>query len=209
MDYKQPSLLATVFLLILGAGILYFIDKPLSDNNANQLKKIKELTEQKKVQEEHTMTIGEIGLAIEKNNWAEQKKKIESNFNSSPFYVPKMEKFFKDLVMRSGMTMGTLSIQMGSATAQTVEPAKTDAKIKPTEQPVAVSSQSQSSIAGVKGPVKRNSFTISATGTYNDLKSLLSIFEKQACLISVKAIDFGESSNDEFTFNIKGEVYSY
>ena len=205
MDYKQPSLLATVFLLILGAGIFYFLDKPLMDNSENLNKKISELSGQKRLQEEHAMKIGQIGLDIKSSEWESKKKKMEVNFTSSPFYVPKMEKFFTDLVSRSGMTVGSLSVQVGSVGS--VQPVSSSAK-NPSEQPSAVN-VGQSSVSGVKGPVRRNSFTVSATGTYEELKSLVAIFEKQACLISVKKIDFGEASEGKFNFNITGEVYSY
>ncbi|MCK9578486.1 hypothetical protein M0R01_03270 [bacterium] len=205
MDYKQPSLLVTVFFLILGAGIFYFLDKPLVDNSDKLDKMITELSRQKRLQEEHAMKIGEIGLSINASNWPEKKKKMEINFTSSPFYVPKMEKFFRDIIMQSGMTIGNLSIQLGSVGPQATT---TSSAKNPSEQPQAVN-PAQSSVSGVKGPVRRNSFSISTNGTYEQLKELLAIFEKQACLISVKKIDFGEQSEGKFTFNITGEVYSY
>ncbi|MFA6251917.1 MAG: hypothetical protein WCX74_00705 [Candidatus Paceibacterota bacterium] len=206
MDFKQPSLLISVLLLILGAGVYWFFDKPLVDSASKLDAMITDLTRQKRLQEEHAMKIGQIGLDIQASNWPEKKKKIEINFTSSPFYVSKMEKFFRDIVSQSGMRVETLSIQMGTVGAQAM-PASTSAK-KPTEQPAAVN-PNQSSIAGIKGPVRRNSFSVSAIGTYEQLKGLMAIFEKQACLISVKKIEFGENSNSEFTFNITGEIYSY
>lgn len=204
MDYKQPSLLITVFLLILGGGIFYFLDKPLMDSSDKLDKKISELSGQKRSQEEHAMKIGEIGLKIDNTDWESKKKKMEINFTSSPFYVPKIEKFMRDLVRQSQMQVESLSVQLGSVGSQ---PSSSSVK-NPSEQPQAVN-PAQSLIAGVKGPVRRNTISMSTTGTYDELKNLMSIFEKQACLISVKKIDFGDAANNKFTFNITAEVYSY
>ncbi|MCK9393546.1 MAG: hypothetical protein WCX30_00195 [Candidatus Paceibacterota bacterium] len=212
MDYKQPNLLVSVCFLILGAGILYFIDIPLYENNNTQLKKIDELTERKKKEEDHTKVIAEMGLAIGRNNWVEKKKKIEPNFSTSEFYIPKTEKFFEELIKRSGMTFGTLKITLGAliGQAEQVKPVA-NTNIKPTEQPssVTASTKSQPVTVKVNGPVRKNTFDITATGSYDQLKSLLSIFEKQAYLISVKTIGFGEGVGNQFTFNITGEIYSY
>ncbi|MDD5639570.1 MAG: hypothetical protein PHR47_02070 [Candidatus Pacebacteria bacterium] len=213
MDYKQPSLLTSVFLLILGAGIIYFIDIPLYENNNTQLKKIEELSERKKKEEDHTKIIAEIGLAIEKNNWSEKKGKIEPNFSSSAFYIPKTERFFQDLIKRSGMTSESLKITLGSVIGQP-EQTKSATNIKPTEQPATgtANTKNQPSTTNtikINGPVRKNSFNITAKGTYDQLKSLLGIFEKQAYLISVKTINFSEGSDNQFSFNITGEIYSY
>jgi hypothetical protein len=110
------------------------------------------------------------------------------------------------------MTPESLKITLGSVIGQP-EPAKPATNIKPTEQPAATAStKSQPSTTNtikINGPVRKNTFSITAKGTYDQLKSLLSIFEKQAYLISVKTINFGEGSDNQFTFNITGEIYSY
>lgn len=215
MDFKQPSLLIATILLILGLGVLYFLDYPQYNKDKLQQEKIATFTKQKSIKDEHTKVIAEIGIKLQTLNWDEKKKKIEPNFTSTPFFTPKMEKFFADLVSRSSMNMGTLTFQGSSSVSTPSEDttAKTDStKIKPTEQPTTTTtttSKNQSGVVGIKGPVKKIGFSLSISGTYENLKKLLDVFEKQAYLISIKNVNFTDIKGSQFTFNITGDIYSY
>jgi hypothetical protein len=113
------------------------------------------------------------------------------------------------------MNMGTLTFQGSSSVSTPSEDttAKTDStKIKPTEQPTTTTtttSKNQSGVVGIKGPVKKIGFSLSVSGTYENLKKLLDIFEKQAYLISIKSVNFTDIKGSQFTFNITGDIYSY
>lgn len=221
MELKQPSLLIATILFIFGLGVFYFLDLPQYNKDIIQQEQILTFTKQKAIKDDHTKRIAEIGIRLQTLNWDEKKKKIEPNFTSSPFFTPKMEKFFKDLVGRSGMTMGTLSFQGSSSAVAPITPTPapaatsdtegTGTKIKPTEQPASTTpvAKNQSGVIGIKGPVKKVGFTLTVSGSYEDLKKILDVFEKQAYLISVKSVGFSDAKGAQFTFNITGDIYSY
>ncbi|MDD4409066.1 MAG: hypothetical protein PHW52_00235 [Candidatus Pacebacteria bacterium] len=224
MDFKQPSLITTTILLILGVGIFYFLDLPQYDRDKAQKEKIANFIEQKRLKEEHTKKIAQIGINLKNLDWEEKKKKIEPNFVSSPFFIPKMEVFFKDLVARSNMVLVSVTFQSsGSATvdaAPAATPAPTtgvttetagakNANVNPVGDESLATPRNQSGVIGIKGPVKKNTFNLSASGKYEDMKNLLSIFEKQAYLISVRSVSFSEGKGNQFNFTIVGDIYSY
>jgi len=206
MDAKQPNLIATTILLVLGVGIIYFLDIPLFDKDKVQNDKIASFSEQKRLREEYTKRIAQIGINLKDLDWEEKRKKIDPNFISTPFFIPKMEVFFKDLVARSNMALVSISIETGSA----LTPSTTaDGKIAPVEDASLDVPKNQSGVIGIKGPVKKNSFNLSVSGRYEDMKNLLLILEKQAYLISVRTVNFGEGKGNQFNFTIVGDIYSY
>lgn len=212
MDFKQPSIITTSILLVLAGGIFYFLDLPQYEKDKAQKEKIDIFISQKGIKDEHTKKIAQIGFNLKDVNWEEKKKKIEPNFVSTPFFVPKMEVYFKDLVSRSGMALESVTFQGSSiATAdQTAQTAQTAPdKLNPTEGDSANVPKNQSGVIGIKGPVKKNGFSLTVSGSYEDLKNLLAIFEKQAYLVSVKSISFGEGKGNQFSFSLAGDIYSY
>jgi preprotein translocase subunit YajC len=212
MELKQPSLITATILLILGLGVFYFLDSPQYDKDKAQRESINDFSAKKKNMEDHTRVIGEIGIKINKSNWTEKKKKIEPNFTSTPFFIPKMEYFFSDLVKRSNMTLLSVSFQTGGSLTEVTTTTSTTQKsgaVNPVEDESLNIPKNQSGVIGIKGPVKKNTFNLSVSGGYQDMKNLLAIFEKQAYLISVKSLSFGEGKNNQFNFTITGDIYSY
>ena len=204
---KQPSIITATILFILGAGVFYFLDLPQYDKDKKQKDKIDNFLMQKKAQESHREKIAEIGLDIKSLDWASKEAIIAPNFSSSPFFVPKIELFFKDLVSRSNMKFESFSVQKGGAAVQVEAPQ--DQPIEPVEDGSKNLPKNQSGVLGIKGPVKRNGFNLVVQGKYEELKNLLIIFEKQAYIISVKSLSFGESTDGKFKFTISGDIYSY
>lgn len=201
MEQKINSSLVFALIFLAAAGaVIYFLDLPqyqkMKQNNQN----IEILKDQLKRDENENQAIAAVVKNLEAANWAEAKKKIEPNFSSDPFYASKMEVFFRDIIGRSGMTLSSLSFAApGSAT--------------PNKNPPAGSSSSNQTTASASADtaantVKTTVVSIAVTGTYDQLKALLTIMEKQAYLISIKSVTF-EGGSATTNYSISADIYSY
>ncbi|MFA5009228.1 MAG: hypothetical protein WC534_01435 [Candidatus Paceibacterota bacterium] len=209
MNKKINKLLIASLILLIGAGaIVYFLDMPKYVATQKKVSEINNLKNIEKLGASHNLEIRTAEQSLQEANWAEMEKRIDDNFSSDPFYASKMEIFFRDIISRSGMSLTSLVFSGSSLMAGAV-----DAGAEKIKSPSESSSSSQqesrpSSSIGIAGPVKSTKVTISVSGTYDQLKGLLNIFEKQAYLISVQSINFsGGSIITPYTINV--EIYSY
>lgn len=200
MEQKiSPSLIFALIFLAAAGAVIYFLDMPqyqkMKINNQN----IELLKDQLKRDENENQAIAAVVKNLEAANWTEAKKKIEPNFSSDPFYASKMEVFFRDIIGRSGMKLSSLSFAApGSAESVNKNP------------PTGSNNSGQKVVSATTtaSSVKTTAVSIAVTGTYDQLKALLAIMEKQAYLISVKSISFtgGSAVTD---YSISADIYSY
>jgi len=209
MNKKINKLLIASLILLIGAGaIVYFLDMPKYVATQKKVSEINNLKNIEKLGASHNLEIRTAEQSLQEANWAEMEKRIDDNFSADPFYASKMEIFFRDIISRSGMSLTSLVFSGSSLMVGAV-----DAGSEKIKSPSESSSSSQqvsrpSSSTGIAGPVKSTKVTISVSGTYDQLKGLLNIFEKQAYLISVQSINFsGGSVITPYTINV--EIYSY
>lgn len=207
MNKKTNSLLITSLVLLLMAGaVIYFLDMPQYQKMQQGIIEIENLKKQKDSTQSYNLELVNAAKNLEEGNWIETRKKIEMNSSADPFYASKMEVFFKDIISRSGMALTSLGFSSSSGASG--EPSKTppagsekvDAKKTPTENVSANIKKTES--------LKINVVTLSVTGTYEQLKALLKIFEKQAYLISIDSINFSGSTATT-SFSINSKIYSY
>jgi hypothetical protein len=209
MNKKINTLLIVSLIILIGAGaIVYFLDMPKYVATQKKVSEINNLKNIEKLGASHNLEIRTAEQSLQEVNWAEMKKRIDDNFSSDPFYASKMEIFFRDIISQSGMSLTSL-VFSGSSLMAGVADTGTE-KIKSPTKSSSSSTQATRSVSpgGIAGPVKATKVTISVSGTYDQLKELLKIFEKQAYLISVQSINFsGGSVITPYTINV--EIYSY
>jgi hypothetical protein len=204
MNTKINSSLIIAIVLLLGAGaIVYFLDMPqyktMQDNNA----KIENLRTQAQKSASHNKEITTVESSLQEANWTEISKKIDPIFTADPFYNSKMEIFFRDIIGRSGMTLSSLSFGGGSSGISGGSSSSSQ------KTPSGSAGQTSGAVsAAAIASVKTNSVNITVTGTYDQMKNLLKIFERQAYLISVKSVSFSGGTATT-TYNINAEIYSY
>lgn len=216
MEYKKPQPLITisVIFIIASVGIAYYLDKPLYAKVNEQEQQIKTLQKSSELKTNYEKQIREVVDKLNAASWEQKKEKIKTIFDSSPFFLSKAEIFFRDIVIKSGVTLSSITFDSASSIktiqqSQTTNTETSQSKsFKPQEEQGAASVQT--AVSEIKGPVNKVGFTLTVTGSYNFFKLLLENMEKQAFLISIKNINFGQSeSADKTTFTIKGNVYSY
>jgi hypothetical protein len=206
MNTKINSSLIIAIVLLLGAGaIIYFLDMPQYQEMQDKIKKIDNLKTQKQISVSQNQQITNAEQSLQDVNWTEVSKKIDPIFTTDPFYKSKMEIYFRDIIGRSGMTLSSLSFSDGSSG---VSGGSDSSKKTPAGSSTTSQTSGTTSAAVIVGSVKTNSVNITVDGTYNQMKSLLKIFEKQAYLISVKSVSFSGGTTTT-TYNINAEIYSY
>lgn len=222
MQYKKPQpVFILSFLFLVGAVALgYYLFLPKYNKLKEQKSEIVRLNNSIELKNNYESKINEIGQKLEEVGWEGKRGKIEINFDSTPFFLPKTEIFFRDVVSKSGM--GFTSIAFSSATLvkggsqqqgqeETNDSTKgTKKEFKPQETTQTQSESAGGSFSAIRGPVNKVPFTLVVDGSYRSFKGLLEIFEKQAFLISVKTITFTAPGADGVvSFSVAGEVYSY
>lgn len=204
MNKKTNSLLIISLVLLLMAGaVIYFLDMPQYQKMQQGIIEIENLKKQKDSTQSYNLELVNAAKNLEEGNWSETRKKIEMISSNDPFYASKMEVFFKDIISRSGMALTSLgfSSSSGASGESSKTPPAGSEKVKtPTENVSANIKKTES--------LKINVVTLSVTGTYEQLKALLEIFEKQAYLISVDSINFSGSTAIT-SFSINAKIYSY
>ncbi len=214
MEYKksQPLITISIIFIIASVAIAYYIDKPLYAKVNEQEQQIKTLQESSKLKTNYEKQIREVVAKLDAASWEQKKEKIQIVFDSSPFFLSKAEIFFRDIVIKNGVTLSSITFDSASSIKTVQQTTNTETSqsktFKPQEEQGTVSVQT--AVSEIKGPVNKVGFTLTVTGSYNFFKLLLENMEKQAFLISIKNINFGQSeSADKTTFTIKGNVYSY
>jgi hypothetical protein len=222
MEYKTPQPLITLSVLfIIGAiAVGYYLDGPLY-NKLNGLKQeVSRLEKSKELKANYENQIKEINQKLTEIDWNSRKQKIEINFESSPFFLSKVEIFFKNTALKDGMTYsGVTFAQAVTVKTANTQQAQTSGDVKtskkdyvPQEEGSTSTAQqtSSGSFSSINGPVNKTAFTLSVSGSYESLKVLLLSMEKQSLLISVKTITFSAiENNGKGSYTIMGDIYSY
>lgn len=158
--------------------------------------------------------------ALNNAGWANKKKSIEVNFTSSPFFVPKVNTFFQTMVSGAGMAMGGITsstpTSVGAAVQTTTESATKSSK--PSENAAATTSQ-EGYFSQLKGPVKKTTVNLSVSGTYGAFTNLLTQFENQTRIITIKSVAVSPGgggqdatktgSSNSLSFSMVLDIYSY
>lgn len=219
MEHKKPQpLLTASFFLIIGAVVVgYYLDAPLYKKMQTQQTQINNLSATNDLRIQYENTIREIDQRLKENNWEAKKEIIKGSFESSPFYLSKVEIFFKDIVLKNGLNFGSISLSSPSSvktassqeqTNQSSSGSKTT-NFKPQEE-TKPAVEATGSLASIQGPVNKLEFNLTVSGSYDFFKMFLGSMERQAFLISIKKISFSAPGSDgKMTFTISGEIYSY
>jgi hypothetical protein len=214
-------ILIGIAVIIASLCIAYFLDM----NEWNKIKKAEtEITQNEAAITAKKSYYAVIDSKIEALNnagWVNKKKSIEVNFTSSPFFVPKVNTFFKTVVSGAGMSMtGITSSNPASVgvAAQTTTESSTKSS-NASENKATTSTTSQEGYYGqLKGPVKKTTVNLSVSGTYSAFTNLLTQFENQTRIITIKsvAVTPGGSrgvaktaTSNLLNFNVVLNIYSY
>lgn len=216
-------LIVSGLILILSLAVFYLFVMPVHKQIGQQESAIGQIKEQIDAIKNYYNVVDSKIKALEDAGWAEKEKSIEVNFTSSPFFIPKLNSFFKTIVTGSGMEL--LSITSSSPVSarsvpQTQSSSEGDVKIskggsasqgKETQQNTATTYFDQ-----LQGQVNKTTINLSVKGTYNSFKKLLSDMESQTRIITVKSITVSASQQGEgkkavntSVFNLIVDVYSY
>jgi len=218
MKYKkpQPVFILSFLFLIAAVAIGYYLFLPNYKKFNEQKSEMVRISDAIKMKNDYESKINEIGQKLKDIDWEGKKEKIEINFDATPFFLPKTEIFFRDMVSSSGMSFASITFSspaLAKGTSQQQSQAESSDSAKGTKEfkPEATAqTQSAGAFSSLKGPVNKVPFTLNVSGSYQALKSLLKDFEKQAFLISVKTIAFNAPGTDgNISFSVAGEVYSY
>jgi hypothetical protein len=221
MEYKKIQPLLTLSVIFLAGAVLigYYLDMPIYRKTQEQRQDIVRLEKSNELKTNYENKIKEITAKLQEAKWEEKKNKIEVIFESSPFFLSKSEIFFRDIVIKNGMTFSSVTFTPAApiktasqqTTQTTGEDKSTKKDFKPQEnQTVEATSQSTGGLSSIKGPVNKTGFILNASGSYLALKSLLQGMEKQSFLISIKAIAFSAiDSSGKASFTLTGDIYSY
>lgn len=213
MNKKTITLLiVSVVLLAAAAGIVYvFVLKEVNAGTQYD-DQIKGLKSQLSLGADRNQKLSQAEQSLAAVDWPSKKAKIDANFISTPFYLSEIEYFFKQTIARSKMSLSTLSF--AGPTSINGGGQSDNGKVQPVTKTVdgestAPAKTSGSGVfSGIQGPVKATTVAINVSGTYEQFKGLLKIFESQAYLISVKSISFAGGTAIS-SYNITAEIYSY
>jgi copper chaperone CopZ len=216
---KQIKILISVFILIAAICVAYLLDfskwKEIG-NVKGQITQMESLIEAKK---SYYAIIDSKIKALNDAGWTEKKDSIAINFDSSLFFTPKINNFFKTIVASSGMSLSSMTSSTSESTQpqtqttnQTEEGGKTS--LESTETAV---QQSGNYFSQLQGPIKKTTINLSVAGTYTKFKELLSLFEGQTRIITVKSVTVssvgqevkGKTTVNNLNFSVIADVYSY
>lgn len=218
MEKRNTKILVIAgLILLLSIGVVYFLVLPAYKQMGVQDDQIMQIKEQIEARNNYYSTVEAKVRALADSGWAEKKKTIEVNFTSSPFFVPKMNVFFRTMVSSSGMTLSGITASPAVSVKTVAQPATT----KSGEEVQISSGSTATSIPTtyfdrLQGPVKKVTFNLSVSGTYNSFKKLLSDLETQTRIVTVKSVSVssslqgaGKSASNLSTFNLVVDTYSY
>jgi Tfp pilus assembly protein PilO len=225
MDANKIKIIIGVVLIIAALGIAYALDfskwKEINSIDS-QIAQIKSSIEAKK---SYYAVMDSKLQALNDAGWSTKKDSIAINFDSSLFFTPKIDNFFKTIVPLSGM-------KLTSMTSSTPEPIKgqtqvstikteNGTEISKTEETTEVTTQPTTDyLSQLQGAVKKTAVNLNVTGTYSAFKNLLSQFQGQTRIVTIKsvAVSSGEDGSETKTiktgvnnlsFSIILDVYSY
>jgi uncharacterized FlgJ-related protein len=227
MDKKNTKIIIVAIVVIIASlGVAYFLDfskwKEIS-NLDSQIVQAKASIEAKK---SYYSVIDSKMEALNSAGWSSKKESIAVNFTSTPFFIPKINTFFQTMVLASGMNMGGITSSAATSiksTAQTTIQADSGTKSTKSTKASETTTTTSTSVATtyfdqLQGSVKKTTVNLNITGTYNAFKNLLSQFENQTRIITIKSVAVSPSGQNASTkgavknnlsFSMVLDVYSY
>lgn len=222
MEQKNKILIISGMIVLVAAGVFYFLILPINRQIGAQNDAIDQIKAQISAKQNYYNVVEAKIAALNDAGWADKEKMIEVNFTSSPFYVAKMSYFFRTVASGSGVAISNISAapavsvktvpQVAAKGSEAVQISKETASEGQSQQTTATSYLDQ-----LQGPVKKVTFSMSVAGTYDSFKKFLSDLETQTRIITVKSIEVS-SSQDSGTgkktvsltnFNLVVDAYSY
>lgn len=222
MEKKNTKIIfIAVGVIIASLCVAYFLDfakwKEVGAFDA-QIKQAKVSIEEKK---SYYAVIDSKMEALISAGWATKKPSIEANFTSTPFFIPKINTFFQTVVLGSGMKMSGITSSAGvsvKGAPQSETKSEGTAKSSKATEVVTVNTTTASYFDRVQGPIKKTTVNLSVSGTYSAFRNLLSQFENQTRIITIKSVAVspagqvasgkGVSANN-LTFSMVLDIYSY
>jgi hypothetical protein len=221
MNQKNIKILISVGLIIAALAVAYLLDfSKWKDINSidGQISQTESLI---KVKQAYYAVIDSKMQALNSSGWDSKKNSIMINFDSSLFFTPKINTFFKTIVASSGMKLSGMTSSSAEsvraqAQVQTTTIAENGAKsskdAETTQQVVSPTNY----LDRLQGEVKKTTISLTVTGTYSAFKNLLSLFENQTRIITVKSVSVSSATQEgtktkvnNLSFNLVLDVYSY
>jgi Tfp pilus assembly protein PilO len=198
MQEKSRTLLISFLVFAASLAVLYFFVLPKNKELVKDEAQIAQLNENINTKKAYQEVIDEQVGALDAAQWAAKEPSIAINFTSSPFYVSKMQYFFKSIATSSGVSLDSLtyssSVSVKAAAVQ--QPSGSAVKVSTA---TSAASGTQASPTGyyaqLTGPVKKTTFNLSVSGTYNNFKNFLTQLEGQTRIATVRNITFGGVSD--------------
>lgn len=212
-------LIVSGLIFLLSIGVVYFLVIPAYNQIGVQDDQIEQIKAQIDARNNYYSKLEAKVVALENAGWSEKKKSIEVNFTSSPFFVSKMNVFFRTMASGSGMTLSSITASSPTSVKAVAQTKQSESDVKISKS-TADSSQQQTVqttyLDRLQGPVKKTTFNISVSGTYNSFKKLLSDLESQTRVITVKSVSVsssqaatGKKTSSLSSFNLVVDAYSY
>lgn len=217
---KNIKVLISVIIFISAIGIAYFLSfsKWQEINSVDsQIKQMEALISAKK---SYYANIDSKIEALNSAGWDQKKDSIAINFDSSLFFTPKINNFFRTIVASSGMSLDGMTSSLPEGTSSqsqaktTTESGAKTSKVVGTTQ---TSVQQNSDV--LQGSIRKTAVNLNVSGTYNNFKNLLSLFEGQTRIVTIKSIAVSSAATQEkskgkvvannYNFSIILDVYSY
>jgi hypothetical protein len=221
MSKKNINIIIAVAVIVASLGIAYFLDL----STWNKIKSLEAQVTQTKAsiaaKRSYYAVIDSKIEALNKAGWATKKKSIEVNFTSTPFFVPKINTFFQTMVLGSGMAMGGITSSTPTSVGAVPQAAQSSESVtkssKASETAASTTSQSTGYFSQLRGPVKKTTVNLNVTGTYNAFSNLLTQFENQTRIITIKSVAVSPLGQDtskggvsnSLAFSVVLDIYSY
>lgn len=225
MDKKKIKILISIGIVLAAVGVAYSLDfskwKEI-DSYDSQILQVKTDTQAKK---SYYSSIDSKLQALNDAGWATKKDSIAINFDSSLWFTPKINNFFKAIVPTSGMTLVSMTSSLPESTREQAQTStintENGAEVSKTEEvPIQAVTQSTASYLNqLKGDVKRTTVSLNVAGTYSAFKNLLSIFRSQTRIVTIKSVAVTSAGQldgvktrvvgNNLNFSIILDVYSY
>ncbi|MCK9445587.1 hypothetical protein M0Q50_01675 [bacterium] len=224
MDINKVKILIAVVLVIGALGIAYALDfskwKEIKEVD-NQIVQVKSQIQAKK---NYYASIDSKIKALNDAGWDSKKDSIAINFDSSLFFTPKINNFFKTIVTLSGMQLSSMtsslpeSIKSQSQVPTTTTETGTEIS-KVDEISNATTPVTSNNFSRLQGPIRKTTINLNVAGTYIAFKNLLTQFQNQTRVINIKSIAVSSAGQEEgiktksvvnnLSFSIILDVYSY
>lgn len=205
---KRPTVIISAIIIAISIAGFYFLVIPKINEAKTQKQDIISTQKELDSTTEYFSKIKMNAERLDQANWSAASKKIGANFMSGPFFDYNMRNYFEKLVAQSGLYLKELSIQGGSESFSSGD--------------LILDGDTSLSLGSQDIPVAKISLEMDLSGGYDDLKNLLDIFDKQACIINIDQISItsevlGSATGEEeggnieagniLNFNLTGNIY--